>query len=403
MDFRLSPEDESFREEVRGFVRANWNTGKDLHVHTLDIRAYDAVNDDIKAKAQVFQKKLIEKGWWTMHWPAEWGGQNAPFGRQFVYSEELAYADAPTGHPATNVSGVIMIHGSDWLQNQLLPKMASADIDWAQGYSEPNAGTDLASLQTRGVEDGDDIVVTGQKIWTSDSNHSDWYHILVRTDPDAPKHRGITYLAMPLRDESGNLFPGIAMRPLFDFFGQRRWNEVFMDEVRVPKRNIIGELNRGWYAAMTTLNFERTGIESAARNIGALDKFLNIVRRFKLNGELVLKNERNRHQLADLRVVFEVDRMLSYRVASMQAKGEVPQAEGAISGWRALHTSKYIFWPRLAKIIGPYMQAVKGESRAPGDGIYGTNYMLSQNESGGGGGIALGANIIANRGLGLPR
>ncbi|MDA1096599.1 MAG: acyl-CoA dehydrogenase family protein [Chloroflexi bacterium] len=402
MDFQFSHEDEAFRLEVRQFIKSNWKT-KDFDLHTLNVRAYDVVNEDLRAKTQVLEKKLVAKGWWTMHWPVAWGGQDASFGKQFAYVEELGYADAPRGYPETNVTGVLMIHGNEWLKRQLLPKMARAEIDWAQGYSEPNAGTDLASLQTRGVEDGDDIVVTGQKIWTSVSNHSDWYHVLVRTDPTAPKHRGITYLAMPLRDERGELMPGIVMRPLIDFFGQRRWNEVFMEGVRVPKRYVIGEMNRGWYAAMTTLNFERTGIESAARNIGTLDRFIALARRLKFNGEPVLEDDLVRHKLADIRMTLEADRMLSYRVASMQARGEVPQAEGAISGWRALHTSKYVFWPRLAQIIGPYMQALKGEHRAPGNGIIGTNYMLSQNESGGGGGIALGANIIANRGLGLPR
>ena len=268
--------------------------------------------------------------------------------------------------------------------------MARAEIDWAQGYSEPNAGTDLASLQTRGVEDGDDIVVTGQKIWSSGSHFSNWYHILVRTDPNAPKHRGITYLAMQLTDDDGKMMPGITLRPLFDFFGTRRWNEVFMDEVRVPKRYMIGEMNRGWYAAMTTLNFERTGIDNASRQIGIFDRFIAMARDLRFNGEPILDNPVTRHQLADLRVTLEIDRMLAYRVAAMQAAGEVPQAEGAMSGWRILHTSKYWMWPTFARALGPYVALLKGEHRAPGNGIYGTNYMLSQNESGGGGGIASG-------------
>ena len=134
-------------------------------------------------------------------WPEEWGGADAPLGKQFVYQEELAYANAPAGTPASNITGAIMLHASDEMKQRFLPRMAKNEVDWAQGFSEPNAGTDLASLQTRAVEDGDDFVVTGQKIWSSGSHFADWYHVLVRTDPSAPKHRGITYLMMQLKDE----------------------------------------------------------------------------------------------------------------------------------------------------------------------------------------------------------
>jgi alkylation response protein AidB-like acyl-CoA dehydrogenase len=297
-----------------------------------------------------------------------------------------------------------MIHGTDWLKSTFLPGMADNSIDWAQGFSEPNAGTDLASLQTRAVEDGDDYVVTGQKIWSSGSHFANWYHIMVRTDPSAPKHRGITYLVMQLKDDKGEQMPGITLRPLYDMLGRRRWNEVFMDEVRVPKRQLIGEVNRGWYAAMTTLNFERTGIESAARLIGVLDRFIATMRKTKFNGRSPLEDPLVRHQLADVRIILETDRQLAYRVAWMQSQGMVPEMEGAISGFRSLSTAKFSFWPLLAKIIGPYRALLKGEKRAPGNGVWGTNYALSMTTGfGGGGGLALGPNIIAQRGLGLPR
>ncbi len=239
-----------------------------------------------------------------------------------MYQEELAYVNAPAGTPASNITGAIMLHASDEMKQYFLPKMGRNEVDWAQGFSEPNAGTDLANLQTRAVEDGDDFVVTGQKIWSSGSHFADWYHVLVRTDPTAPKHRGITYLMMQMKDQDGNQMPGITLRPLYDMLGRRRWNEVFMDEVRVPKQYIIGEVNRGWYAAMTTLNFERTGSAAAARHIGILDRFVALMRRTRFNGEPVLEDPLVRHKLADLRVILEADRMLGYRVAWMQAKGE---------------------------------------------------------------------------------
>ena len=403
MDFSTNPADEAFRAELREFLAKEWDP-KDYDAYAMNVWSYDYDNPGARDHAENFQKKLIDRGWWTMAWPEEYGGQDAPISRQLVYSEEMAYHNAPASQPQANVAGAIMIHGTDWMKDTFLDGMRNNTVNWAQGFSEPNAGTDLASLSTRGVEDGDDFVVTGQKIWSSGSHFANWYHVLVRTDPEAPKHRGITYLAMQLKDDEGNQMPGITLRPLYDMLGRRRWNEVFMDEVRVPRHQIIGEVNRGWYAAMTTLNFERTGIDSAARLIGVLDRYLQEMRGVMFNGESPLKDDVIRHILADARITLEADRMLAYRVAWMQANGEVPQAEGAISGYRALATAKFTFWPALAKAIGPYRALLKGESRAPGDGKYGTNYALSMTTGfGGGGGLALGPNIIAQRGLGLPR
>ncbi|MDA1097335.1 MAG: acyl-CoA dehydrogenase family protein, partial [Chloroflexi bacterium] len=238
MDFQLTAAEETFRKEVRSFLDANWDP-KGFDAHTLNVRAYDFDNPDSREHDKEFIKKLVDKGWYTMAWPKEYGGMDAPVGMQMVYGQELSYAGAPSGSPASNITGAIMLHGDEAMKNRFLPKMARNEIDWAQGFSEPNAGTDLASLQTRGVEDGDDIVVTGQKIWSSGSHFADWYHVLVRTDPSAPKHRGITYRAMQLKDEKGNQTPGVTLRPLYDFFGRRRWNEVFMDDVRVPKSMMI--------------------------------------------------------------------------------------------------------------------------------------------------------------------
>ena len=184
--------------------------------------------------------------------------------------------------------------------------------------------------------------------------------------------------------------------------GRRRWNEIFMDGVRVPKRNMIGELNRGWYAAMTTLNFERTGTDGPARHMGVLDRFIDLMRVTKFNGQPVLSDPIVKHKLADLRVMVETDRMLAYRVLWMESRGFVPQAEGAISGYQNQRTAKFHFWPTLGSIVREYAACLRGESRAPANGIYGTNADLSL-ALGFGGGILLGPNIIVQRGLGLPR
>ena len=296
-----------------------------------------------------------------------------------------------------------MFHGNDDIKSEFLGKMAKNEINWAQGFSEPNAGTDLASLTTRGVEDGDDYVVNGQKIWSSGSHYADWYHVLVRTDPEAPKHRGITYLMMQLKDQDGTQMPGITLRPLYDMFGRRRWNEVFMDDVRVPKRQIIGEVNRGWYAAMTTLNFERAG-GTGARNVAVLENFVSLAKRLKFNGEPILNDPLVRHKLADLRIRVETGRMLSLRLIWLQSKGEVPQTESLIANFYGSTMNKFHFWPTLAHILGPYRALLQGEKRSPDNGMYGTNYALSMvTGDAGGGGILLSPNLIAQRGLGLPR
>lgn len=403
MDFQLSPEDEAFKHEVREFIQNNWDP-KGFDGHSMAVRAWDFDNPDSRANDDEFNKKLVEKGWYTMSWPKEFGGGDYPLSKQFVYKEELAYANAPSGSPASNITGALMFHGSDEVKHEFLPKMARGEVTWAQGFSEPNAGTDLASLTTRAVEDGDDYVITGQKIWSSGAHLADWYHVLVRTDPDAPKHRGITYLIVQLKDEEGNRPEGLTLRPLYDMMGRWRWCEVFMDGLRVPKKHILGEVNRGWYAAMTTLNFERTGTEGPVRHIGILDRFIAILRRTKFNGEPILNDPLVRHKLADLRVTLESDRMLATRVAWMQARGDVPQAEGAISGYRNQVTAKFHFWPVLAKIIGDYGILNMGEKRAPANGYYGGyNAIALSLGFGGGGGILLGPNIIAQRGLGLPR
>tara|TARA_B100000029_G_scaffold368561_1_gene362137 strand:+ start:14896 stop:16101 length:1206 start_codon:yes stop_codon:yes gene_type:complete len=401
MDFTFDAEAEKFRAEVRAFIQKNWDP-KDFNTD-LNVFGYDFDNPEYRDHAHKFQEKLIDQGYWTMSWPEEYGGQAAPLTKQVVYSEELAYAGAPQGTPGGNITGAIMFHGNDDIKSEFLGKMAKNEINWAQGFSEPNAGTDLASLTTRGVEDGDDYVVNGQKIWSSGSHFADWYHVLVRTDPEAPKHRGITYLMMQLKDEDGSQMPGITLRPLYDMFGRRRWNEVFMDDVRVPKRQIIGEVNRGWYAAMTTLNFERAG-GTGARNVAVLENFVSLAKRLKFNGEPILNDPLVRHKLADLRIRVETGRMLSLRLIWLQSKGEVPQTESLIANFYGSTMNKFHFWPTLAHILGPYRALLQGEKRSPDNGMYGTNYALSMVTGyAGGGGILLSPNLIAQRGLGLPR
>ena len=191
-----------------------------------------------------------------MHWPKEYGGMGAPHMQQLVFNEEISYNMAPRGGSELGLVGpTLMLHGTEEQRQRHLPLIAAGEERWCQGFSEPGAGSDLASLQTRAVRDGDDYVVNGRKIWTSGGHHAAWCILLVRTDPDAPKHKGISFLLMDMTS------PGVEVRPLINLLGAHRFNEVYIEDVRIPRSNLVGEEDRSWYVATTTLDFERSGIQ----------------------------------------------------------------------------------------------------------------------------------------------
>ncbi len=312
MEFRLSPEQEAFREEVRQFIREHW-------LPFVDARDVDPEGSWPRIRA--FTRKLAERGWLTMAWPEEFGGRGAGHLTQLVYNEEMAYHGAPaTTQGVDRVGPTIMLHGSEEQKRRFLPLIARDEIVWCQAFSEPEAGSDLASLRTRAVQDGDDFIIDGQKIWTSYAHHADWCILLARTDPDAPKHRGISYFLVDMRS------PGITIRPLLNLAGGHTFNAVFFDRVRVPRENLVGELNRGWYVATTTLDFERSGIRMVMPAVRAVDELASAAR--ALRG-------RTPHwapiRLAELKIEVEVARLLSYRVAWLQSQGLVPNYEASIA------------------------------------------------------------------------
>ncbi|HZQ37743.1 MAG TPA: acyl-CoA dehydrogenase family protein, partial [Dehalococcoidia bacterium] len=252
MEFRDSPEDAAFRAEVRGFIEAElpaalrnvepeWGA-----FNTRRGRGLDA------GPMREWRHKLAARHWLAPHWPQEYGGAGLDIGQQFIFNEEMALHRAPgVGGIGVGWAGpTIMLYGSDEQKRRFLPRIVSGDETWCQGFSEPGSGSDLASLQTRAIRDGDDYVVNGQKIWTSGAHHSQWMILLARTDPDAPKHKGISYFLLEMKT------PGITVRPLVNMADSHEFNEVFFDNVRIPRANLLGEENRGWYAAQTTLSFE---------------------------------------------------------------------------------------------------------------------------------------------------
>ncbi len=254
MDFKDSPEEAAFRSEVREFL------DKEL---TPEFRQPDeavlgvGVGEDPNDKEWL--KRLATRGWVAPAWPEEYGGAGLSVMKQFVYNEELARARAPRPNfLAIGLIGpTIVVHGTDEQKEEHLSGLLSGDTYWAQGFSEPESGSDLASLQMRAVEDGDDYVINGQKIWTSGAHRADRIAVLARTDTEAARHKGISFFLVDMHA------PGVSVQPMTNMAEMHSFNEVFFDNVRVPKKDLLGELNRGWYVATTTLDFERSGIINA--------------------------------------------------------------------------------------------------------------------------------------------
>ena len=344
-----------------------------------------------------FIKKLAERGWLTLAWPKEWGGQGASHMMQLVYNEEIAYHDAPAIDLGTDrVGPTIMLYGTEEQKQRFLPPIVRAEVVWCQGFSEPGAGSDLASLQTRAVEDGDAFVINGTKIWTSLAQLADWMILLARTDPNAPKHKGISYFLVDMKT------PGITVRPLVDMLGRQTFNQVFFDNVRVPRDCLLGELNRGWYIATTTLDFERSGIQRVMGGYRTYEQLVAYARETRRDGRPILAQPAVRHRLAELKIEFEVGRLLAYRVAWLQSQGQVPNYEASVS---KLYGSELT--QRLANVgvhlLGLGGQLAPGSPWAPLQGRIESLYLNAGSLTIAAGTGEVQRNIIAQRGLGLPR
>ena len=378
MDFRFTPEQEAFRAEVRSFIRAELPKVRE---------------------GESFTRKLAARGWLTMSWPEEYGGRGAQHMRQLVYNEEMAYHRAPgQTMGADRVGPTIILFGTDEQKARFLPRIVRDEVTWCQGFSEPGSGSDLASLQTRAVRDGDSWVINGQKIWTSNAQHADYIILLARTDPDAPKHRGITYFLVDMKS------PGITIRPLMQMTGHAGFNEVFFDDVRVPSDCVVGEVNRGWYVSTATLDFERSGI---GRVIGGLRTFEEVVEYAKktpareTRDSTLYEVSSIRHALADVALSFTVGRLMSYRVAWMQSQGLVPNYEASMA--KTLGTELHQRMGRVAyATLGLSGQVLEGQW-APLHGQVPQTVLSSVSLTIAAGTSEINRNIIATRGLGLPR
>ncbi|MGB6896587.1 MAG: acyl-CoA dehydrogenase family protein, partial [Dehalococcoidia bacterium] len=390
MDLRDSPEEAAFRKEVVEFIEKE----------APKIERGTRIEETLARSGEWF-KKLAERGWNAPAWPKEYGGAGMSVMQQFIFNEEMAIHHAP--RPVHLIIGLgmagptIIVHGTEEQKKKWLPGMLAGTDIWSQGYSEPEAGSDLASLRTRAVKDGDDYVLNGQKIWTTIAHIAKWMICLARTDPDAPKHRGITYFVVDMKT------PGIDVRPLTNMAGTHEFNEVFFDNVRVPKENVIGEENRGWYAGVTTLDFERSSVGSAIGMKQEVEEMIDYAKEHADEGTSTLKtNPMLRYELADRMLESEVGRMLSYRIASLQSRGLIPNYEASSLKFYSAELHQRIAHTQL-KVLGTYGQLERGCELAPHRGRWCFTSLRSAGYTIEAGTSEIQRNIVATRGLGLPR
>ena len=346
-----------------------------------------------------WRKEILDRGWIAPAWPKEYGGADMGVMDQFIMKEVFNENRAPT-ISVHDVGSTILVHGSEELKKQHLNDLVNGDVAGGQGYSEPGSGSDLASVQTRGIRDGDDFVINGQKIWTSGAKYADWMFALVRTDPEAPKHRGITYLLLSMET------PGLTVRPMEQITGATSFNEVFFEDVRVPVSNAVGEVNRGWYVGATHLDFERSSIGSAVGFQHRLDDLLDFMRseREKINGRTNLgRSEITRLQLAQCQIDIAVARNFSYRIITLQDKGIIANYESSVQKLFSSELHQRMANTGLHGIGLHAMLYDEDDERTPDRARWGTYYLATVSETIGAGTSEIQRNIIATRGLSLPR
>ena len=357
-------------------------------------------SDEAKKGAKEWAEALAENGWSAPHWPKEYGGGGLSSMEQFIFKQELALHGAPLvgGSGVAMLGPTLIHHGTEEQKKEFLPKTLNGDILWAQGYSEPGAGSDLASLQTRAVKDGDNYVVNGQKIWTSQGHKATWFFMLVRTDPEAPKHRGITFVLADTREN------GVEVRPLISGGWQHATNESFYTDVKIPISQRVGEENRGWYVGMTLLDYERSNITGAVelkKEIEGLIKFLGTDEGKQKS--TVADRESVKGKIVDRYIEAEVLNNFALRIISLQAADQIPNYEASTSKIFGADSQKELQQTGM-KAFGLYAQIWDSLSTwAPMNARFTQNSVHSISRTIAGGTNEIQRNIIATRGLGLPR
>ena len=384
MDFNDTPEEAKFRQEAQQWLTANIPDKKEL------------AGLDTIAAAKLWQKRKYDAGWACITWPEAHGGRGATPIENVIWGQEEGKYNTPEnvfsiGHGMC--APTMMAWATEEQNRKYLPRLASGEDIWCQLFSEPAGGSDLAAMRTRAEKDGDEWVINGQKIWTSGAHVSDWGWLAARTDPDAPKHKGITMFMLRMDT------PGITVRPLINMAEGHGFNEVFFEDVRIPKSNVVGETNRGWYHLAVALDFERSGIGAFAGGRRTVEEITDFARD---NRHLLDERPAARYELAERAIEVEVGTYMAYRIAYMQEHGVVANHEASMSKLFGSELGQ-----RIAK-TGMDLLGLRGNVWSDGpyaalQGRLSRSYVSAVSGTIAAGTSEIQRNIIATRGLGLPR
>ncbi|HKF29124.1 MAG TPA: acyl-CoA dehydrogenase [Candidatus Binataceae bacterium] len=397
MDFRFSAEDEAFRQELRAWLQKNrpaQGSADDAHTDFM----HEGSKDDWQRRLR-WHRKMHSGGWVGISWPKEYGGRGATLTQQLIYNEEMAAANTPqlvNGLGIMLVGPTIIHWGTEEQKKRYVPKILSGEEIWCQGYSEPGSGSDVASLQTRAIEEGDYFIVNGQKVWTSDAHHADWCILLVRTDPSAPKHKGISYVLVDMHS------PGVTVRPLVQITGDANFNEVFFEDVKVPKKNLIGEKNQGWQVAITTLMFERSGIGGGRDLLGQVRELADLARAVRSDGKTAWDDSSVRQKISGFAGEALALKYTGFRQLTRRLKGLPPGPEGSVLklGTSELNLKMNKF---AMELLGAYAQLEFQAPFAVDRGIWSYRMLASRALTIAGGTSEIQHNIIGERVMGLPK
>jgi 3-oxocholest-4-en-26-oyl-CoA dehydrogenase alpha subunit len=390
MDFTFSPDEERFREDVRAFLAGRLPEDWDFRDFVGEV-----ARDERSEVAREVNRALAERRWLALPWREEFGGLGAGHVQQAIFSEETTYARMPGGggQGVAWVGPAIQQFGTVDQQQLWLPRIAQGEDTWCTLYTEPGAGSDLASIQTRAERQGDEYVINGTKIFAAGAQEANMGWLAARTDPNAAKHRGISTFAVPMDA------PGISIRPMEDMAGQGNLNEVFFENVRLPARNLVGAENRGWYQVATTLDFERSGVGTFATGKRNLERLIAAA---KDEASLVSRNPNARYELADRWIELQVGFNVAYRVPLLQQDGLVPNHEASISKLYGSELAQRIAGTGM-HLLGPAGQLDAGSPYAKMGGAFSRLYLQATAATITAGTSEVQRNIIAQKGLGLPR
>lgn len=393
MDFNLNPEEQKFVEEVRAFLDTEKLREDGDEIMAPDRDGHSQLANSPERRA--FNKRMAKHGYLGMSWPTEYGGQEREGIYEYLLNEELALRGAPLiGKGVGCIGKTIIRHGSEEMKRKFLPLILDAEVEFALGYSEPSSGSDLASLRLKAVKEGDEWVFNGQKVWTTSAHFAEWYWVAARTDPDAPKHKGISVFLIPMDH------PGLTVHEI-KTMGNHSTNQVFFENVRVSSDCLVGELNKGWTYVCEALDFERFTFYTVNPLLRKFERVLEAINTVRRDGELLSGDPVIRRDIARLATEVETAKMLQRRVVAAASKGRVPAVEAAMYKVFSTQLGKQIT-DFAMDILGPTGVLRHGAEDAVDGGVWEHFYQTTPLDTIGGGTSEVQKNIIARRGLGLP-